>query len=85
EMRENLEAVTKQIRLEEERFLETLEGGVRRLEELLSALRPGEALPGEEAFRLYDTYGFPLDLTVEIAAERGFGVDTEGFEEAMRL
>ena len=85
EMRENLEAVEKQIRLEEERFLETLEGGVRRLEELLSALRPGEALPGEEAFRLYDTYGFPLDLTVEIAAERGFGVDTEGFEEAMRL
>ncbi|MER3451914.1 MAG: alanine--tRNA ligase, partial [Thermus sp.] len=46
EMRENLEAVEKQIRLEEERFLETLEGGVRRLEELLSALRPGEALPG---------------------------------------
>lgn len=85
EMRENLEAVEKQIRLEEERFLETLEGGVRRLEELLSALRPGEALPGEEAFRLYDTYGFPLDLTVEIAAERGFGVDTEGFEDAMRL
>ncbi len=85
EMRENLEAVTKQIRLEEERFLETLEGGVRRLEELLSALKPGGVLPGEEAFRLYDTYGFPLDLTVEIALERGFGVDTEGFEEAMRL
>lgn len=85
EMRENLEAVEKQIRLEEERFLGTLEGGVRRLEESLSALRPGEALPGEEAFRLYDTYGFPLDLTVEIAAERGFGVDTEGFEEAMQL
>lgn len=85
EMRENLPAVEKQIRLEEERFLETLEGGVRRLEELLSGLKPGEALPGEEAFRLYDTYGFPLDLTVEIAAERGFGVDTEGFEEAMRL
>lgn len=83
EMRENLPAVEKQIRLEEERFLETLEGGLKRLDTLLSGLRPGEVLPGAEAFRLYDTYGFPLDLTVEIAAERGFGVDTEGFKRAM--
>ncbi|MGQ9735804.1 MAG: alanine--tRNA ligase [Thermaceae bacterium] len=85
EMRGNLETVEKQIRLEEERFLETLEGGVRRLEGLLSLLKPGQVLPGEEAFRLYDTYGFPLDLTAEIAQERGYGVDTRGFEEAMRL
>jgi alanyl-tRNA synthetase len=83
EMRENLQAVEKQIRLEEERFLETLEGGLRRLDALLSGLKPGEVLPGQEAFRLYDTYGFPLDLTVEIAAERGYGVDTEGFKRAM--
>jgi alanyl-tRNA synthetase len=83
EMRENLLAVEKQIRLEEERFLETLEGGLRRLDALLSGLKPGEVLPGQEAFRLYDTYGFPLDLTVEIAAERGYGVDTEGFKRAM--
>jgi len=83
EMRENLPAVERQIRLEEERFLETLEGGLRRLDALLAGLRPGEVLPGREAFRLYDTYGFPLDLTVEIAAERGFGVDTEGFKRAM--
>jgi alanyl-tRNA synthetase len=83
EMRENLPAVEKQIRLEEERFLETLEGGLRRLDALLSGLKPGEVLPGQEAFRLYDTYGFPLDLTVEIAAERGYGVDTEGFKRAM--
>ena len=73
----------KQIRLEEERFLETLEGGLKRLDALLSGLKPGEVLPGKEAFRLYDTYGFPLDLTVEIAAERGYGVDTEGFQKAM--
>ncbi len=83
EMREHLEATERQIRLEEERFLDTLEEGLKRLEALLSALEPGEALPGEEAFRLYDTYGFPLDLTVEIAAERGYGVDTEGFQKAM--
>ena len=83
EMRENLPAVEKQIRLEEERFLETLEGGLKRLYALLSGLKPGEVLPGKEAFRLYDTYGFPLDLTVEIAAERGYGVDTEGFQKAM--
>jgi len=83
EMRENLPAVEKQIRLEEERFLETLEGGLKRLDALLSGLKPGEVLPGKEAFRLYDTYGFPLDLTVEIAAERGYGVDTEGFQKAM--
>ncbi len=83
EMRENLPAVEKQIRLEEERFLETLEGGLKRLDALLSGLKAGEVLPGKEAFRLYDTYGFPLDLTVEIAAERGFGVDTEGFQKAM--
>ncbi|MFN4071692.1 MAG: alanine--tRNA ligase-related protein, partial [Thermus caldifontis] len=68
---------------EEERFLETLEGGLRRLDTLLAGLKPGEVVPGAEAFRLYDTYGFPLDLTVEIAAERGFGVDTEGFKRAM--
>ncbi|WP_117238065.1 alanine--tRNA ligase [Thermus sediminis] len=83
EMRENLAAVERQVRLEEERFLETLEGGLKRLDALLSGLRPGEVLPGGEAFRLYDTYGFPLDLTVEIAAERGFGVDTEGFKRAL--
>ncbi|WP_337844496.1 alanine--tRNA ligase [Thermus sp.] len=83
EMREHLEATVRQIRLEEERFLETLEGGLKRLEALLSGLKPGEVLPGREAFRLYDTYGFPLDLTVEIAAERGYGVDTEGFQKAM--
>ncbi len=83
EMRENLPSVERQIRLEEERFLETLEGGLKRLEGLLAGLKPGEVLPGEEAFRLYDTYGFPLDLTVEIAAERGHGVDTEGFQKAL--
>lgn len=83
ELRENLESVQRQIRLEEERFFETLEQGVERLDALLSGLEPGDTLSGEEAFRLYDTYGFPLDLTLEIADERGVKVDTEGFERAL--
>ena len=66
-------------RAEEERFLETIEGGMRRLDELKSA----NAISGEEAFKLYDTYGFPLDLTQVIATERRQTVDVEGFEQAL--
>ena len=66
-------------RAEEERFLETIEGGMRRLDELKGAA----TISGEEAFKLYDTYGFPLDLTQVIAAERKQAVDVEGFEHAL--
>ncbi len=70
--------VTKQ---EEERFLETIEGGLARLDELFySGL---SHVSGEEAFKLYDTYGFPVDLTEVIATERGGTVDLEGFEAAL--
>ncbi|MDO8666258.1 MAG: alanine--tRNA ligase [Gemmatimonadales bacterium] len=58
---------------EEERFLETIEGGLRRMEQLTE-------VSGEEAFKLYDTYGFPIDLTHIVAAERGITVDVAGFE-----
>ena len=61
---------------EEERFLETIEGGLRRLAELSS-------VSAEEAFKLYDTYGFPIDLTQIVAAERGISVDVAGFEKLM--
>jgi len=61
---------------EEERFLETIEGGLRRLAEL-------SAVSAEEAFKLYDTYGFPIDLTQIVAAERGIAVDVSGFETLM--
>ncbi len=67
-------------RAEEERFLETIEGGLGRLDELTAR---GGTIPGEEAFRLYDTYGFPVDLTEIIAGERGVAVDVAGFEAAM--
>ena len=73
---QHIERVT---RAEEERFLETIEGGLSRLEELKGA----KAISGEDAFKLYDTYGFPIDLTQMIAAERGQTVDTEGFEHAL--
>ena len=85
EMRENLPAIERAIRAEEERFLATLEAGLKRLEAILAELPEGGVLSGEEAFRLYDTYGFPFDLTLEIAAERGIKVDEEGFKRAMEV
>ncbi len=71
---------------EEQRFGETLENGMRILEIELDALRAagGAQLPGQVAFTLYDTYGFPLDLTADVCRERGVGVDEVGFEEAMQ-
>ncbi|MCP4410128.1 MAG: alanine--tRNA ligase [Gammaproteobacteria bacterium] len=70
------------IKREEERFSETLEQGLRILEEDVSRLA-GAIIPGETIFKLYDTYGFPVDLTVDIARERGLGLDMEGFERQM--
>ena len=63
---------------EEHRFLETIEGGLRRLEEIFAS--GAKQIPGAEVFRLYDTYGFPVDLTQLIAEEKGVGVDLPGFE-----
>ncbi len=68
---------------EEKAFRRTLRAGEARLEEALSGLKAGEVLPGEVAFELYDTYGFPVELTEEIARERGIAVDREGFEREM--
>jgi alanyl-tRNA synthetase len=67
---------------EEERFAETLDQGMRLLDSAIAGLEGG-VIPGETAFKLYDTYGFPLDLTADIARERGLGVDNAGFERAM--
>ena len=69
---------------EEQRFRLTLDSGMKVLESKLHALPQGGSLPGEEAFLLYDTYGFPLDLTVDAAEERGVVVDHKGFDEAMQ-
>jgi alanyl-tRNA synthetase len=74
----HLERVT---RAEEERFLETIAGGLSRLDELKGG--GAAVISGDDAFKLYDTYGFPLDLTQLIAGERGQTVDTAGFERAL--
>jgi alanyl-tRNA synthetase len=66
---------------EEQRFLETIEGGLKRMDELLASGLT--VIPGEEAFRLYDTFGFPIDLTMILAEERGASVDLAGFEAAL--
>ncbi|MEM9682010.1 MAG: alanine--tRNA ligase [Pseudomonadota bacterium] len=75
--------ITETLKLEETRFKETLGRGLRLLEEETASLGEGSALPGEVAFRLYDTYGFPLDLTQDILRGQGRSVDTDGYDSAM--
>ncbi len=70
------------LKLEEERFAETLEQGMKILEQDISTL-DGKEIPGETVFRLYDTYGFPTDLTADIARERNLTLDMAGYECAM--
>ena len=67
---------------EEERFAQTLSHGLAILERDMQGLE-GQCIPGETVFRLYDTYGFPVDLTADIARERGLQIDLDGFEQAM--
>ncbi|WPY95169.1 alanine--tRNA ligase [Limimaricola variabilis] len=71
------------LRAEETRFRQTLERGLRLLDDELAGLPEGAALPGQAAFKLYDTYGFPLDLTQDALREKGRKVDTDGFDAAM--
>jgi len=82
EQQSRIEAVLKQ---EEERFGETLENGMKILEGALGQMKSGDAkmLDGETVFLLYDTYGFPVDLTADICREREVGIDLAGFNDAM--
>jgi alanyl-tRNA synthetase len=68
---------------EEERFRRTLKTGSAMLDDELGSLAPGGTLPGQVAFLLHDTYGFPFEVTEEVVAERGLGVDRAGFDDAM--
>src|SRR3546814_480025 len=68
---------------EETRFRQTLDKGLKLLDEATAGMKPGETLPGETAFKLYDTYGFPYDLTEDALRAQSFQVDREGFEAAM--
>ena len=71
------------LKLEETRFRQTLDKGLRLLDEAAASMKPGDILPGEVAFKLYDTYGFPYDLTEDALRAQGFGVDRAGFDTAM--
>ncbi|MDB5553107.1 MAG: alaS2 [Rhizobium sp.] len=76
--------ITETLKLEETRFRRTLERGLGLLNEAVGGLGEGAELDGETAFKLYDTYGFPLDLTQDALRQKGIGVDTEGFSKAMQ-
>jgi len=75
--------ISETLKLEEARFRRTLARGLSLLDEATAALKTGDILDGETAFRLYDTYGFPLDLTQDALKARGIGVDLTGFSDAM--
>lgn len=75
--------ITENLRLEEERFKQTLERGLGLLEDETASLNKGGILNGSTAFKLYDTFGFPLDLTQDILRGKGMTVDTDGFNAAM--
>ncbi|PNW54965.1 UNVERIFIED_CONTAM: alanine--tRNA ligase [Euhalothece sp. KZN 001] len=80
-LREGEELIKQELKREESRFLETLERGEKLLGEILE--KESKQISGEDAFVLYDTYGFPLELTQEVAEEKGLTVDLDGFEEEM--
>lgn len=82
ELRELQGAIEKALLQEEEQFAKTLDQGMKILEADLSELK-GQQIPGETVFRLYDTYGFPVDLTADIAREKDLTLDMDGFEAAM--
>ncbi|MEL7177380.1 MAG: alanine--tRNA ligase, partial [Pseudomonadota bacterium] len=83
ELRQAQALIEETLKLEETRFKQTLERGLRLLDDELDGLAEDAALPGAAAFKLYDTYGFPLDLTQDALREKGRAVDTDGFDAAM--
>jgi alanyl-tRNA synthetase len=85
ELLEQADTVDMWLRTEEEAFNRTLESGLKMLDDVIARAQAAgeEGIGADEAFRLHDTYGFPFDLTLELAAERGLGVDEQGFEELM--
>ncbi len=83
ELKEQSEFVSKVIEEEETSFLSTLEKGLKRLEAIRKDLGDGRVIPGEQVFELYDTYGFPVDLTALIAREHDLSIDEKGYEAGM--
>ncbi len=87
ELRSRKDFIAKVIKNEEDRFLKTLDRGLSLLDEVMAELKEkGETIiPGDAVFMLYDTFGFPVDLTQDIAVKKGFTLDNAGFEEQMEL
>ncbi len=83
ELAEKEAFICEQLNLEEERFSATINQGLKEFEKVISHIQ-GNVLPGKTAFRLYDTFGYPLEMTMELARERGYSVDVEGYEEAFK-
>ena len=86
EMGRNEAFILEELEKEEERFRQTLSKGLQEFEKLVPNLlkNPQKVIPGRVAFRLYDTFGFPVEITEELAAEHGLSVDRDGFEEAFK-
>lgn len=83
ELKENKNVVLEVLATEKQKFNKTLENGLKEFEKIMSRFE-GDMLDKDTAFRLYDTFGFPLELTVELAAEKGIKVDEEGFKEKFK-
>ena len=82
DLADNADRIAEVLAREEARFAETLQSGMALLDGVIATLK-GRTIPGETAFKLYDTYGFPVDLTADVARERGLDVDQEGFDRLM--
>jgi alanyl-tRNA synthetase len=87
DLKEKQDYIKKVIRLEEERFIETIDSGMEILKSYISEMESGgsRVLSGDKVFKLYDTYGFPVELTEEILEEKGLEIDLEGFNNEMKL
>ncbi len=83
ELRRDMARATEVLKVEEERFFQTIANGMEILEGALARLPKGGVIEGDLAFKLHDTFGFPLDLTADVCRERGVGVDNAGFDAAM--
>ncbi len=84
ELRQQQVVIEKVLRAEEEQFAKTLDRGLALLEDALKDLGDSRTLPGDLVFRLYDTYGFPADLTADVVRDRGYVIDSAGFDRCMQ-
>ncbi|MCQ2602300.1 MAG: alanine--tRNA ligase [Clostridia bacterium] len=82
-IKDNCEKIYTEISQEQEKFAKTIEAGLKEFDKIVAHLPEGMTVfPGKTAFRLYDTFGFPIEITAELASEKGFTVDTNGYEKA---